>query len=66
MKKGYKALKGKSRSVDIIDKHFDNVKFDEIKKELEKNNINCYGYVNLNNYIKQKRFVSPFIICNYE
>jgi hypothetical protein len=32
MKKGYKALKGKARSVDIIDKHFDNVKFDEIKK----------------------------------
>jgi len=32
MKKGYKALKGKARSIDIIDKHFDNIKFDEIKK----------------------------------
>lgn len=65
MKKGYKALKGKARSVDIIDKHFDNVKFDEIKKELDKNGIICYGYLNLNNFIKHKKFVSPFIICNY-
>jgi hypothetical protein len=30
MKKGYKALKGKARSVDVIDKHFENVKFDKI------------------------------------
>ena len=34
MKKGYKAEKGLTKSVDIIDKHFDNVKFDGIKKEM--------------------------------
>ena len=53
-------------SIDIIDKHYDNVKFEEIKKELEKNEIACFGYLNLSAYIKQKKFISSFIICNYE
>jgi len=34
LKKGYRAAKGLTRTIDIIDKHFDNVKFDSIKQEL--------------------------------
>jgi hypothetical protein len=55
-----------SKTIDIIDKHFENVKFDSIKKELQKSDIKCYGYKNLTDYIKEKKFMSPFIICNYE
>ena len=28
--------------------------------------INYYGYENLTEYIKNKKFVSPYIICNFE
>ena len=65
-KNGYKAEKAITYSIDIIDKHYDNVKFEQIKQELEKYNINCYGYSNLCNYIKNRKFISSFIICNFE
>ncbi len=30
------------------------------------NEINFFGYENLTEYIKYKKFISPFIICNFE
>lgn len=34
IKKGYPVIKGITGSVDIIDKHYNDIKFEEIKKEL--------------------------------
>lgn len=65
-KKGYKAEKGITNSIDIIDKHYDSVKFEQIKQELENNNITSYGYSNLKTFMSTRKFVSPFIICNFE
>ena len=66
LKKGYRIEKTVTHSIDIIDKHYDNIKFEQIKKELEINNIACHGFINLSSYIKTKKFISPFIICNFE
>ena len=66
LKKGYRASKGLTKTIDIIDKHFDNEKFESIKKELDKSDIKCYGYNNLSDYFKKKKFMSTFIICNFQ
>jgi len=65
IRKGYPITKGITNSVDIIDKHFNNAKFEEIKKELDLNGIGCFGFSNIAEYIKQKKIVSSFVICNY-
>jgi DeoR/GlpR family transcriptional regulator of sugar metabolism len=66
IKKGYKVVRVVTNSIDIIDKHYNSTKFEEIKKELESNEIRCFGYSNLNEYIRNKKFVSPFTIVNYD
>ena len=66
IKKGYIIKKGITSSIDIIDKHYNSTKFEQIKKELESNSIKCFGYSSISEYIKNKKFISSFIICNYE
>jgi hypothetical protein len=65
VKRGYLVEKGVCRLVDIIDKLHDDLKFQSVKEQLAKNNINYRCFNDFVSFEKNEVYCAPLIICNY-
>jgi len=65
VKRGYLVEKGVCRLVDINDKLHNDLKFQSVKEQLTKNNINYRCFNDFSSFAKNEVYCAPLIICNY-
>ena len=65
VKRGYLVEKGVCKMVDIIDEFHGDLKFEDIKDKLEKNNILYRCFKDFSSFEKNEVYCAPLIICNF-